>query len=203
MHPTTERVLEALAAWEKDLQKLDRRTSNFELFNAINKYNWSPEAVKGGGVTLVQTVWPVVYENNRSLAGDVKLEFSVLVGLLKNNIWRPIFEKPESARDFICFLLRYIERNKGPNTVTYAESVAMQLETAMAEWIAPGEVVTSYALRPIASALFGEPWCTFLLDSCAAGSSMSELIATTKPDFLPGRITTGPEQGNVDLPNLS
>jgi hypothetical protein len=145
--------------------------------------------------------------DSTSSAADYAQE-CVLRGLLYNDRWKKLFIVDTDAYEFVVMLTRYV-RKAGilnvlePDRQEAHRAFKLQVYTAMRPWL-PESCTTpgNFLLRELASAFYGEAWCALAFDDCK-GTTLSQLIATTKPMFLPGRIASDQGQDAHPLPELT
>jgi hypothetical protein len=149
---------------------------------------------------LVKATWLRIFEVHDATVNIRSLEGRLLSGLFYNNRWRPLFEREDSARAFVFMAVRFLCNGEMNGEIN--QSVAAQLEFAMADWFEPIETRDPDHCRAIAGALFGNAWCTFVYDERKRGTSLLTLLKEGWPSFLPGRLSLGAEPSSPGLPAL-
>lgn len=206
--PLAELVFEALETWVINVQSPSPETNtncSLDLKHALRRYSVSPEAAEDGGERVAKVVWVTAFTNYLASNGGkvLSLELVLLENLLERNRWRVLFEAADTALDFVRMIVEFIENHSRPWNNALGEAMLNSLQLAMAEWIEDEGVVQGGQLRTIATALFGEPWCDLIYDSKTPELSLSDLLLATKPEFLPGRLTSTLEPTAALLPELT
>jgi hypothetical protein len=190
------RVLRELSRWEFSIASPN--VHDVLLSTVINSFTASHE-LHNGGALLVKSVWPVVFSKKGGALGLERVGISLILALLKKNAWRLMFDDYESAFNFSVTALRCAE-----SVTKRAEgsAVLMYLGDAMQDWIAPGVTRLSITPRTIAAALFGEAWCVLMYDSSGPSETFADILEQTRPQFLPGRLRTEPNEIAIEMPHF-
>jgi hypothetical protein len=196
-----ERVLETFAAWESGSSQKQRNTSSQALAEAITDYRYWAQSREDGGALLANVLWPKVLKYHGKGRLGRQLKYAVLQGMLDMDGWRILFERSDTARAFVLSAIRYIETSAGPDQ-SNADALIIAIERTMPAW-SSNEGLSRACMRPLAAALFGEPWCVMVFDESAVMDKLSTLIMTTQPEFLPGLITSKLEHAVLELPQMT
>jgi hypothetical protein len=202
------RVTRALTLWGLYLSIKGKGSDYFaKLMCALDDYNGSQEALNDCGERVTALVWLSVFTNytqssNDSISMNTSLEADLLKGLLKNRRWVKLFETAGTAHAFVYLAFSYIEKHAFPLIKPDGDEIREMLASEMSEWIGNGAPVEGNQLRDFAVALFGEPWCVVVYDGGPKNQSLAWLVANTKPEFLPGRLTSTPAESENPLPDL-
>lgn len=151
---------------------------------------------------LAKVVGPAVFEYHAAHTADSRLEYVLLNGLLLTDGWTIMFESQDTALGLVVNTIRYIE-GRTPSEKNYGSAIKVRFTAAMSKWIPPNDNAGDISLREIASALFGEPWCSVVCDTRSDSESLAGLVRATQPEFLPGRLTAGVEQHAAHLPDMT
>jgi hypothetical protein len=202
--PGEQRVHEALGLWVLDIPRPETSKKSFSRFIRIyDEYVLSPEAKEDSGERVKKLVWIAVFKKYWANCSGRSFDGDLLDELLKDDRWRLLFDSKDTAYAFVSMAIQYLEEHSQPWNNHKGAVMRDRLTSAMSEWMGDANVFQGAPLRDLAAALFGEPWCVFVLDSMAAGSSIAVLIGTTKPEFLPGRLKSALEQSARPLPDLA
>lgn len=198
------RVCEALTEWLEHLQLKRSDNSCFaRLAFAVKTYSSSAEASEDGGEGLSRSVWLEVFERRVPSRCSPFIDYGLLVGLLETGGWRTLFETAETARAFVLLAIGYIESHRVGSHTWRATTIQFHLAMVTEAWLDQGIEQGVSTLRDIAAALFGEPWCMLIYDDRVNNELLSDMLAATEPDFLPGRLTVEARPAALKLPDLS
>jgi hypothetical protein len=129
--------------------------------------------------------------HHRGTRLSVPEQYCMLEGLAHNDRWRELFRCEEDAYSFVILL-----------SIAYANNHTT-VHSVVRPWLPRDETELPFAQRDLARAFFGEVWCNFVYDSSDEWITLAQLIKSTRPQFLPGRLTSDPAGDAVDLPELT
>jgi hypothetical protein len=149
----------------------------------------------------------LVLNKNDSDSHSLRIEHTLLDGLLRKERWRSCLETLPAAHAFAALIANfYASYPKRPLSIANQSlrvEVHRKLTPALAGWLYAGAGDVQYTRRTFACALFGEAWCTLTLDVLADSASLADIIRSTKPQFLPGLVPAQKDDVLLDLPWLS
>lgn len=138
-------------------------------------------------------MWTMLLKQNKDRP-QAHQDYYLMLGLLKNNRWRDL---GDLVTDFSVLTFNHVE-------IALFGVIHTKFSSSVSKWLAQDSDFATTSIREIAVALFGEGWCTVVYDLRADGESLGHLIAATRPDFLPGRLTgTSVPPVAINLPDLS
>jgi hypothetical protein len=132
------------------------------------------------------------FRSERTLAAqEDKL---ILSGLTRNDRWMACLASEDAAYAFSATMVHFLWRLQTSWGMSYAEqlhrdTVRSAVQTVLSQWLGPAETDSGYSSRGMASKLFGEPWCMFVLDSLRDTDSRTSIILASRPAFAAGLLT--------------
>lgn len=146
--------------------------------------------------------------HDSTASASAYVERCVLTGLLANDRWKTLLSVETDAYNFGIMLIRYLRREDIRKIMAPYDQVAhrvfrFNVHAAMAPWLPSCIELGDFSLRDLASAFFGEAWCTLVYDERRNNTPLAGLIADAKPEFLPGRLTYEKSQDVHPLPELT
>jgi hypothetical protein len=196
-----DRLSKAVLQW-RGCEPPHRKAYYDQMIREIDAYVTYSDAEPHKQEIVLKNMWLAVFD--RYFKVDcLGIELSLLQGILENDRWRPLFDKPDTAYHFSFLVFKYVQEMHLDCNHPMGSVVLRMLRSAMPEWIGPVTGDDENSLRPIAVALFGDPWCAVVYDALGHYESLGVLIATTRPPFLPGRINGSIEPIAAPLPELT
>lgn len=206
MESYEDRINQALALWLVSYAEHAKNAFD-SLVSLLESYAKSTEDSLDKREALTKNVWLKVFEQHCAGNSEGVREYDLLEGLFASKRYLVLFEKEETARAFVVATIRYVETNTFQPTYSFAtinrESIRLKLVDAVYKWLGPDEDWATATLRSMAIALFGEPWCVLVYDSCGDSASLADTIANTQPAFLPGRLMSTLDPPAEDLPEMT
>jgi hypothetical protein len=203
MSTCEQRVDDALLKWTEQVMFNAQSVNCFNLLvQEINAYNESAEALVDEGERITVRVWSEVCRMYFAKNGKNYIGQHLLDEMYKNRRWRRLFDSEKDAHAFVFTAALCIEQNSLSINKILGDSWRERWAATMPDWIEREDVNQTPQLRAIAAALFGEPWCVLVYDAAGEDASLARLVATTKPEFLPDRLTYGAVQHASPLPDL-
>lgn len=142
-------------------------------------------------------------------AGNPELLSATIVdGLSRSDRWRECLKNRASAYSFVVAIIQFFETGLASKARSYAEhahhrTVAIALNQVLVTWLAPDDKDTRYNRRTLASALFGEAWCVFTIDSLGRRESVAAVLESKRPPFVSGVVSFDMGQESDVLPVMS
>jgi hypothetical protein len=159
--------------------------------------------------TLARDTWiDVLHRYDPAGRTAFILERRMLAGLLHNDRWRTLLGCEADTTEFLIILTRCLQKDTGRLMFVSSDRAAhralrIRVRAALSDWLPAGVAPGDFTLRDLACAFFGDAWCDFVYDNCGKDVALSQLIDTTRPEFLPGRLLPGVERLVENLPALA
>jgi hypothetical protein len=155
------------------------------------------------GTALLQIIRS--YDPDSAMSGWVAR--TVLHRLLDCDHWRSFMATEDDVYVFAVFVARFFNPYHVPAMVAgdkqLWELTRVKLYHELKEWLPEYTESTQFDARTFASALFGEAWCALVYDAMPRGLLLPDLIASTHPPFLPGRLGVDRAEVPLALPALA
>lgn len=138
--------------------------------------------------------------------GPDNIETTIIDGLSRHERWRACLDNRASAYAFAVIILRFFENGLASRAKSYAEhahhrTVALTLNEVLLEWLKPESDVV-YTRRSLASALFGEAWCVYTVDTLGRRDSIAKVVESKRPPFVPGALRFDLDLLDENLPDM-
>jgi hypothetical protein len=136
----------------------------------------------------------------------------IMAGLLENNRWEKLLDTKDDAHAFAALVVRYVVSNGmggakavlvDPEDVYIWVTIHDEFQLVLGTWLSPVDLAQPFKTRDMASALFGEAWCTIILDNHPRAAWLDQLILVERPEFLPGHLNKDPDGSALTLPDIS
>jgi hypothetical protein len=162
----------------------------------------------GDELTVITTWTTVLRSYNPTFGAASYAEECMLTGLLRGDRWRTLFGSESGAYEFFIVLARYLRKDdaRARNAGMYISgnrAFRLDVHSAIPAWLEPGIEPGEFTLRDLARAFFGEAWCAIVYDVCGDETTLSDIVASTRPPFLPGRLTYDTDPNERPLPELA
>jgi hypothetical protein len=156
---------------------------------------------------VIQKTWiTLLHESVPNSGLPATVERHTLCGLLTNDRWRTLMAEESSAHAFVLMAASFLQRRSLETTNPRAcfgvqqKLIRVQLGDALAKWL-PGQDAVATE-RDLFAAFFGEAWCAVVYDSLGPSVDLEQFLETTRPPFLPGRLTIDDTKLVEILPSL-
>jgi hypothetical protein len=168
------------------------------------------DASSSADESVVRNAWSTVMHHYAGTASVCwMVETHLVAGLLKNDRWRDYLYSESKGHLLTSMLARYLHRIWEDNAVLLSESdvnmdvaLRQELHAVLKQWVGVASCTYDASQRDLACALFGEAWCSLVLDTGASDVRLANLIETEQPTFLPGILAYANEQVPLHLPSL-
>jgi hypothetical protein len=175
-----ERVDQALARFMQT-----RMYAEMEILAAVlNGHSTSDETERLTNESIAVKTWTTVLRDHAG--ATMWMEYMgrfILTGLLCDNRWQAVFRCESDAHALVITIARSL-RKVSLSDDDIHQYLRRCIHSVMEAWLGRS-VALDFTTRDLASALFGEAWCTFVYDDCRNNLTLGQLIAKTRPPFRP------------------
>jgi hypothetical protein len=160
-------------------------------------------------VVVTEALFLLAAHYDRSDLETIVTGLSILSGLYRNERWTACTTSPEKARSFAALVTHVLSKhdyclnNASSGILEFYVEMFDEAQRVLNKWLRPGGPSEVFSPSMLARDMFGDAWCSIVLDASKGGTDIADFIVSTKPEFRPGLIRGQGEPEMETLPVLT
>lgn len=169
-------------------------------WKVVPEYDMAPERE----LIVIQSLLTLLHRYDPSSLMSQEISWVILGGLSRRDRWRSCLKHESSAYEFAILAAHLFDRGEILTMHTEKHDIFMRINRDLELMLGgepPVDTTPQSRAKSLFGKLFGEAWAHFM-DIRGPDTLIADLIATTRPSFMPGLLPQGVDQDALALPAI-